>query len=141
VAAAPHLLNAIPVQWDFAYRAVTGVLISIGALSWGLAAIASARSSTVDRRPRAVGLIIATRMSCNLMGTPMSEPLFRHRPAQLASVDHGSSAPCAGRAPPGFRSAGDDTVRRLADRAAIPRGHILLIAEIWPNRLVNSRGA
>src|SRR6186713_862619 len=37
----PHLLNAIPVQWDFAYRSgITAVAISIGALSWGLAALA-----------------------------------------------------------------------------------------------------
>ena len=37
----PHLVNLVPVQWDWAYRTgATGVAGSILVLSWGLAALA-----------------------------------------------------------------------------------------------------
>src|SRR6186713_633563 len=37
----PHLLNLLPVQWDWSYRTgFSGIAISIGALAWGLSALA-----------------------------------------------------------------------------------------------------
>lgn len=76
----PHLLNLVPVQWDWAYRTgAIAVAISIVALAWGMARLAE----RVYLRTSSMALAIATPalalLNPNLLylaSTPMTEPLL-----------------------------------------------------------------
>jgi len=98
----PHLLNAVPVQWDAAYRSgFTGVVISIGALSWGLAAVAERAFTRTGSWVVAIvpsALIIADPNVLYLMSTPMSEPLlFGTALLSLAALDAWIDVPTSSR--------------------------------------------
>ncbi len=76
----PHLLNAIPTQWDWAYRTgAVAVGLSIGALAWGLAALAGwlARETRSLVTACVVPLVILLNPNVlYLQSTPMTEPLL-----------------------------------------------------------------
>lgn len=76
----PHILNAIPVQWDWAFRTgATGVAISVLSLSAGLAALGgylAERTGSVVAGV-AIGLIVLLNPNVlYLQSTPMTEPLL-----------------------------------------------------------------
>lgn len=76
----PHALNAIPVQWDWAFRTgATGVAISIVALASGLAAFAALLRRHTESLLAAIALPLALLTNPNvlyLQSTPMTEPLL-----------------------------------------------------------------
>ena len=76
----PQILNAIPVQLDWAFRTgAIGVGISVGALSWGLAALARYLHRSTDSLAAAVlapAVILLNPNVLYLQSTPMSEPLL-----------------------------------------------------------------
>ncbi len=88
----PHLLNAIPVQWDWAYRTgAVAVAISVLVLSSGLAALAQrlfARTGSLVVALTAPALILTNPNVLYLQGTPMTEPiLIGLALASLAALD------------------------------------------------------
>ncbi|MDQ3169967.1 MAG: hypothetical protein M3Q55_07525 [Acidobacteriota bacterium] len=76
----PHLLNLIPVQWDWAYR--TGATaIAISVVSMGVSAYASARLLLRATGSYLAGAVAAALLVTNvnllyLHATPMTEPLL-----------------------------------------------------------------
>lgn len=88
----PHVLNLIPVQWDWSYRTgFSGVAISILSCAWGLAAVSRYLMRHVGSF--AVALIVPAIILLNpnvlyLQSTPMTEPiLFGLSFAALLTVD------------------------------------------------------
>jgi hypothetical protein len=76
----PHLLNLIPVQWNWAYRTgAIAVAISIVALAWGLARLAEWMYRRTNSRALAVATPALVLLNPNLLylgSTPMTEPLL-----------------------------------------------------------------
>jgi hypothetical protein len=76
----PHLLNLIPVAWDFNYRTgASAVLLSVAALGWGLASFAGylwRQTGSVAAAVAAPLLILANPNVLYLQSTPMTEPLL-----------------------------------------------------------------
>jgi len=76
----PHLLNAIPAQWDWAFRTgAAAVAISIAALSWGLASLARYLHRSTGSTAAALAAPAVILLNPNvlyLQSTPMSEPLL-----------------------------------------------------------------
>ncbi len=76
----PHLLNMVPVQWDWSYRTgATGVLWSVVPLALGLGALAGYVSRTTGSAVVAVAIPLAVLLNPNvlyLQSTPMTEPLL-----------------------------------------------------------------
>jgi hypothetical protein len=76
----PHLLNLIPVAWDFNYRTrASAVVLSIAALGWGLASFAGylwRQTGSVAAAIAAPLLILANPNVLYLQSTPMTEPLL-----------------------------------------------------------------
>jgi len=76
----PHVLNAIPVQWDWAFRTgATGVAISVLSLSAGLAALSGYLAERTGSVVAGVAIALAVLLNPNvlyLQSTPMTEPLL-----------------------------------------------------------------
>jgi hypothetical protein len=76
----PHLLNAVPVQWDLHWHTgLSAVLISISALTVGLAALASWVARHTGSWVAAGAVPLAVLVNPNvlyLQSTPMTEPLL-----------------------------------------------------------------
>ena len=76
----PHLLNALPAQWDWAYRTgAIAVALSIAILAWGLAAFAArlhARTGSIAATLTPPALILANPNVLYLQSTPMTEPML-----------------------------------------------------------------
>jgi hypothetical protein len=76
----PHLINAVPVQWDAAYRSgMLAVAISIGAMACGLGALARhLHHAGVTAWASAIITlgILANPSVLYLQSTPMTEPLL-----------------------------------------------------------------
>jgi hypothetical protein len=76
----PHALNAIPVQWDWAFRTgATAVVVSVGTIAWGLAALASYLHRQTGSTVAALCLPVALLLNPNvlyLQSTPMTEPML-----------------------------------------------------------------
>jgi hypothetical protein len=76
----PHVLNLVPVQWDWAYRTgAAAVAISIAALAWGLTALAGFLYRETRSAAVAVAAPLAVLLNPNvlyLQSTPMTEPLL-----------------------------------------------------------------
>src|SRR6187455_2948655 len=74
----PHLLNVLPVQWDWAYRTgAVAVLLSTGAFAWGLTALAGLIARETGSRVAAIAMPLAILLNPNvlyLQATPMTEP-------------------------------------------------------------------
>ena len=76
----PHLVNFVPVQWDWAFR--TGgaaVAVSIAILSWGLAALAQYLKRATGSTPAALAAAVLILINPNvlyLQSTPMTEPML-----------------------------------------------------------------
>jgi hypothetical protein len=88
----PHLLNALPVQWDWSYRTGwSGIALSVGFLSAGLGALAGWlwRATSSWAIAMAVPLVILLNPNVlYLQSTPMTEPLlFGLSLAALVSMD------------------------------------------------------
>lgn len=76
----PHLLNALPVQWDLAYRTgASGVAISIGSFAVASAAVAwivlGVTGSTLAALAGAAVFVLNPNL-LYLQATPMTEPLL-----------------------------------------------------------------
>src|SRR5262245_24034493 len=94
----PHLINLIPVQWDFNYRtAYLSVAISAIALSGGLGVIAEyvrRRTGSIAAGVCAAALVMLNPSVLYLQSTPMTEPLlFALACLSLAAVDRWAEAP------------------------------------------------
>lgn len=76
----PHVLNAVPVQWDWAFRTgATGVAISVLSLSGGLAALAGYLAERTGSIVTGIAVALAVLLNPNvlyLQSTPMTEPLL-----------------------------------------------------------------
>jgi hypothetical protein len=76
----PHALNALPVQWDWAFRTgATGVAISVLSLSAGLAALGGYIAERTGSMVAGVAVALAVLVNPNvlyLQSTPMTEPLL-----------------------------------------------------------------
>jgi hypothetical protein len=76
----PHLVNFVPVQWDWAFRSgATAVAVSIGMLSWGLASLARYLYRTTGSLVAALAapaLILLNPNVLYLQSTPMTEPML-----------------------------------------------------------------
>ncbi|MSO50258.1 MAG: hypothetical protein EXQ49_10240 [Acidobacteria bacterium] len=88
----PHLLNALPVQWDWSYRTGwSGIALSVGFLSAGLGALAGWLWRSTSSWAIAVAVPLVILLNPNvlyLQSTPMTEPLlFGLSLAALASMD------------------------------------------------------
>jgi len=88
----PHVLNALPVQWDWNYRTGwSGVALSIGFLSAGLGALAGwlRRATSSWAIAAAIPLVILLNPNVlYLSSTPMTEPmLFGLSLAAVVSMD------------------------------------------------------
>ncbi len=88
----PHLLNALPVQWDWSYRTGwSGVVLSIGFLSAGLGALAGWLCRSTSSWAIAVAVPLVILLNPNvlyLQSTPMTEPmLFGLSLVALVSMD------------------------------------------------------
>ena len=86
----PHLLNALPVQWDWAFQTgATAVCLSIGALAWGLASLARYLRRVTQSTATALAgsaVILANPNVLYLQSTPMTEPLLIG--LSLVALDH-----------------------------------------------------
>lgn len=96
----PHLLNAIPVQWDWNYRTgVSGVVFSILPLALGLSALGgylAGRSGSVVVGVAAALAVLLNPSVLYLQSTPMTEPLlFGLSCLALVAVDRWATAPTA----------------------------------------------
>jgi hypothetical protein len=88
----PHVLNVLPVQWDWSYRTgFSGVALSIVALAWGLAALSRYLMRHVDSPAAAIAIplaVLANPGVLYLQSTPMTEPmLFGLAFVSLLTVD------------------------------------------------------
>jgi hypothetical protein len=76
----PHLLNAVPVQWDWSYRTgASGVVLSVLPLSAGLGALGGYLAERTQSVLVAVAIPLAILLNPNvlyLQSTPMTEPLL-----------------------------------------------------------------
>lgn len=76
----PHLLNLIPVQWNWAYRTgAIAVAISILALAWGLGRLAERvylRTHSATVAAATAALVLLNPNLLYLASTPMTEPLL-----------------------------------------------------------------
>jgi hypothetical protein len=76
----PHLLNALPAQWDWQYRTgASGVVLSILPLSIGLAALGGYLAQRTRSMVVGVAVPLAVLLNPNvlyLQSTPMTEPLL-----------------------------------------------------------------
>jgi hypothetical protein len=76
----PHVLNAIPVQWDWAYRTgATGVFWSIVVMAWGMALVARLVARHLDSPLAGAAVAAAVGLNAStlyLLSTPMTEPLL-----------------------------------------------------------------
>ena len=76
----PHALNALPVQWDWAFRTgATGVAISVLSLSVGLAALGGYVADRTGSIVAGVAIALAVLLNPNVLHsrvTPMTEPLL-----------------------------------------------------------------
>ena len=76
----PHLVNFVPVQWDWAFRTgASAVAVSIGMLSWGLASLAHYLRRTTGSPAAALAapaLILLNPNVLYLQATPMTEPML-----------------------------------------------------------------
>lgn len=98
----PHVLNALPAQWDWSYRTgALGVLLSVVPMAVGLGALAGYLSQRTTST--AVGLAVPVAVLLNpnvlyLQSTPMTEPLlFGLACLSLVLVDRWMDAPSTGR--------------------------------------------
>ncbi len=94
----PHLLNAIPVQWDWNYQTgASGVAISVLAMAWGLGALARYLYRHTGSTWVALAAPLAALLNPDiwyLQSTPMTEPLlFGLSLACLLAVDDWIAAP------------------------------------------------
>jgi hypothetical protein len=88
----PHVLNALPAQWDWSYRTGwSGVLLSIGFLTLGLRALAGYLMRMTASWPIALATPLIILLNPNvlyLQSTPMTEALlFGLSLIAVASVD------------------------------------------------------
>jgi hypothetical protein len=88
----PHVLNALPVQWDWNYRTGwSAVLLSIAFLTLGLRALSGYLMRSTGSWPLAVGVPLVILLNPNvlyLQSTPMTEAmLFGLSLMALASID------------------------------------------------------
>lgn len=88
----PHVLNALPVQWDWSYRTGwSGVLLSVAFLTLGLRALAAFLMRSITSWSIAVAIPVLIVLNPNvlyLQSTPMTEALlFGLSLMTLASVD------------------------------------------------------
>ena len=88
----PHILNLLPVQWDWSYRTgFSGIAISIGGLAWGLAAFAQylvRHGASIAAAVIAPLAILLNPDVLYLQSTPLTEALlFGFSLGSLASVD------------------------------------------------------
>ena len=76
----PHLINFVPVQWDWAFRTgASAVAVSIGMLSWGLASLAQYLRRTTGSPAAALAAPAVILLNPNvlyLQSTPMTEPML-----------------------------------------------------------------
>lgn len=76
----PHLLNAIPAQWDWNYRTgASGVVLSIVPLALGLSALAGYLAGRTGSMVAGVAVALAVLLNPSvlyLQSTPMTEPLL-----------------------------------------------------------------
>jgi hypothetical protein len=94
----PHLIDLVPVQWDWLYRTgACAVAVSIAALAWGLSALAGSVARHSGSIVAAVSGAIVILLNPNvlyLQSTPMTEALlFGLSLVALASVDRWIAAP------------------------------------------------
>jgi hypothetical protein len=93
----PHAANALPVQWDWAYRTgATGVALSIGVLAWGLACLSAYLRRHTGSTAASLAMPAALLANPNLLylqSTPMTEPLLIGLSlAALEAVDRWTAA-------------------------------------------------
>ena len=83
----PHVLNVLPVQWDWSYRTGwSGVLLSVAFLTLGLRALAGYLMRSTASWPIAVAVPLMILLNPNvlyLQSTPMTEAI-------LFGLSHGS---------------------------------------------------
>jgi hypothetical protein len=89
----PHVLNALPVQWDWSYRTGwSGVLLSIGFLTLGLRALSGYLTRVTASWAIAVAIPVMILLNPNvlyLQSTPMTEALlFGLSLMAVAELDH-----------------------------------------------------
>ena len=76
----PHLVNIIPMQWDWAFRTgIPAAIISSGVLAWGLASLARFLARTTGSLAAALTgplLVLANPNVLYLQSTPMTEPML-----------------------------------------------------------------
>lgn len=94
----PHLLNAVPAQWDWNYRSgFSGVVLSILPLSIGLSALAGYLAMRTGSVAAGVAIPLAVLLNPSvlyLQSTPMTEPLlFGLSCLALVTMDRWLSAP------------------------------------------------
>jgi hypothetical protein len=94
----PHLINLIPVQWDWLYRTgAFAVVVSVLVQAWGLAALAGSlarHSGSVAAAIAGPAVILLNPNVLYLQSTPMTEPLlFGFSCLALAAVDRWIASP------------------------------------------------
>src|SRR5262245_19761353 len=76
----PHLVDLVPVQWDFAYRTgAVAVAMSMLVLAWGLSALARYMHAVTGSWAAALAapaLVLANPDVLYLQSTPMTEPML-----------------------------------------------------------------
>jgi hypothetical protein len=94
----PHVLNALPVQIDWAYRTgLVAVAFSVGVMAWGLAAMGALVARRTGSIAGGMAAALAVLLNPNvlyLQSTPMTEPLlFGLSFLALDAVDRWVDAP------------------------------------------------
>lgn len=94
----PHLINLIPVQWDWLYRTgLFAVAVSVIVQAWGLSALAGSLARHTGSVAAAVAGPVVILLNPNvlyLQSTPMTEPLlFGFSCLAVAAVDRWIAAP------------------------------------------------
>ncbi len=94
----PHVINAVPVQWDWAYHTgATGVFWSIAAMAWGLALLSRVVGAQLGSPLAGIAVAAAVLLNASLLylqSTPMTEPLlFGLACVALYAVDRFVAAP------------------------------------------------
>ena len=76
----PHLVNALPVQLDWAYRTgLVATAVSVGVLAWGLAALGARlarRTGSPVIGATAPAVVLLNPNLLYLQSTPMTEPML-----------------------------------------------------------------